>query len=323
MPIRIVATSPTRKRQGRRGQFGGAKKYVPDVAKSAQHPHSKLKTQKELKKITDSAEYKKGDYKKQTEMLGGKTWTAQEMQTKIKNRPKPKKIKIESNMESRSKNWPFAKGGRIGLRTGSRGPSAGQRIKARKSREREWWTSRGGPEGTKGDTTGHHIPSLDKKLREKRPHSSPEGRDIDVKAAFAKADKDRKRRVLPKPPRGWNRPARLTTGEKLRAKHGLGSLVRKVITKIKPKPKPKPGAVKDVNVDKLLKNLGDEIKAAPLPPQLKKSLDKLKKAYPHKKARGGRIGLQHGSRPRPSGPHTWVRSGGAVLKGKKVGIQIK
>ena len=52
MPIRIVATSPTRKRQGRRGQFGGAKKYVPDVAKSAQHPHSRLKTQKELKKIT-------------------------------------------------------------------------------------------------------------------------------------------------------------------------------------------------------------------------------------------------------------------------------
>ena len=78
-----------------------------------------------------------------------------------------------------------------------------------------------------------------------------------------------------------------------RAKHGLGSIVKKVITKIKPKPKP--GAVKDVNVDKLLKNLGDEIKAAPLPPQLKKSLDKLKKAYPHKKASGGRIGLKHGS----------------------------
>ena len=38
---------------------------------------------------------------------------------------------------------------------------------------------------------------------------------------------------------------------------------------------------------------------------------------------GKRVGLQHGSRPRPSGPHTWVRSGGAVLKGKKVGIQIK
>ena len=129
-----------------------------------------------------------------------------------------------------------------------------------------------------------------------KPHSTKEGR--------VASGERRIRRIL-----------------KPRAKHGLGSLVRKVITKIKPKPKP--GAVKDVNVDKLLKNLGDEIKAAPLPPQLKKSLDKLKKAYPHKKAKGGRIGLQHGSRPRPSGPHTWVRSGGAVLKGKKVGIQIK
>ena len=48
------------------------------------------------------------------------------------------------------------------------------------------------------------------------------------------------------------------------------------------------------------------------------------KHLPAKKAaKGGRIGLQHGSRPRPSGPHTWVKSGGAVLKGKKVGIQIK
>ena len=42
-----------------------------------------------------------------------------------------------------------------------------------------------------------------------------------------------------------------------------------------------------------------------------------------KKSVGGRIGLQHGNRPRPQGPHTWVKSGGAVLKGKKVGIQIK
>ena len=54
MPIRIVAD--TEKRKARRGQFRTAKKYVPDVAKTAQHPHSKLKTQKELKKITDSGD---------------------------------------------------------------------------------------------------------------------------------------------------------------------------------------------------------------------------------------------------------------------------
>ena len=47
------------------------------------------------------------------------------------------------------------------------------------------------------------------------------------------------------------------------------------------------------------------------------------KARKQKMAKGGRIGLQHGNRPRPQGPHTWVKSGGAVLKGKKVGIQIK
>ena len=67
------------------------KKYVPDVAKSAQHPHSGLKTQKEYKAITDSDEYKKGGYKKKVEMLGGKTWTAQEMQTKIKNKKPQRK----------------------------------------------------------------------------------------------------------------------------------------------------------------------------------------------------------------------------------------
>jgi len=218
MPIRIVATSPTRKRQGRRGQFGGAKKYVPDVAKSAQHPHSKLKTQKELKKITDSAEYKKGDYKKQTEMLGGKTWTAQEMQTKIKNRPKPKKIKIESNMESRSKNWPFAKGGRTG-KTLTKTFKMPKRKFPKNLRKRLIDTLAGGVKG--------------------KPHSSPEGQAASAGRTIKRIAESRAEKSAP-----------------LR---------------------------KDTH----------------------------------------RIGLQHGSRPRPSGPHTWVRSGGAVLKGKKVGIQIK
>ena len=101
-----------------------------------------------------------------------------------------------------------------------------------------------------------------------------------------------------------------------RAKHGLGSLVKKGISKIlKPKgvfkPKPVPKAVTDVDkpfkgydksytkaddkkMDALLKKLGDEIKAAPLPPKLKATLKKAQKASPHKKAEGGRIGLKHG-----------------------------
>ena len=85
-------------KSGGRTGFKSGSNYVPDVAKSAQHPHSGLKTQKEYKAITDSDEYKKGDYKKKVEMLEGKTWTAQEMQTKIKNKK--------------------AGGGRIGLKKG-------------------------------------------------------------------------------------------------------------------------------------------------------------------------------------------------------------
>jgi len=72
MPGRSVTFRSEYKRGGKVSST--KKKYVPDVAKTAQHPQSRLKTQKELKKITDSAAYKKGDYKKQTEMLGGKVY---------------------------------------------------------------------------------------------------------------------------------------------------------------------------------------------------------------------------------------------------------
>ena len=58
---------------------------MADVAKSAQHPHSGLKTQKELKKITDSKEYKKSDYADKTKMLGGKT-------SAVTKKNKPKRV---------------------------------------------------------------------------------------------------------------------------------------------------------------------------------------------------------------------------------------
>ena len=142
------------------------------------------------------------------------------------------------------------------------------------------------------------------------------------------------------------RPERTLTP--YRAKHGLGSIVKKIITKIKPKspfkPKPVPKAVTDVDrpfkgydksytraddkkMDALLKNLGDEIKAQPLPPKTKDLVKKLQKAYPHHdsagrnkaskkmfksakgKAEGGRIGLKHGG------------SAGAAIRGR--GAEIK
>ena len=66
------------------------------LAKSERHPHSRLKTQKEYRAITDSAAYKKADYHKQNKMLA--------------EHPK------------------YKRGGRIGL---SHGGSAGAAIRGR------------------------------------------------------------------------------------------------------------------------------------------------------------------------------------------------
>ena len=73
----------------------------------------------------------------------------------------------------------YAKGGKAGT-----GPTPGERIKARKARAEEWWTGKEGMQAV-------YSPTLDKKLREKRPHSSPEGRMRDIKTAFAKSKADK------------------------------------------------------------------------------------------------------------------------------------
>ena len=298
MPLRILPASE--KRKARRGQFRTAKKYVPDVAKTAQHPHSKLKTQKELKKITDSGAYKKSDYKGKTAMLGGKS---------------------------------YARGGKAGT-----GPTPGQRIKARKSRAREWWTGRGGPEGTEGDKSGVYNPILDKKLREKRPHSSPEGRMRDVKKAYAEGAK---RKDAP-----WKKKRLARTSK------AVGGVIKKIISKVKPKGKDerfwdfiKTGKAVDkhgvkVNVPKAAERLTGR-------PHVDHGKRKRIKHLGKGKASGGRAGFQHGGRTRlleelgrveaePSNRNRRAeisrvhgelnrgyKSGGAVLKGKKVGIQIK
>ena len=248
------------------------------------------------------------------------------------------------------------KGVRAGYKPGGPVPKIGRPKNPRdkwKDKIRDWGTGR----------TFKPRENLIEKMggsEKAKPHSTREGRVASGKRRIRRILKDanqrRPGRPLPRPSPGWKRPENIMIP--LRAKHGVGSIVKgakKIIGKTKPKPK-------EVNVDKLLKNLGDEIKAAPLPPQLKKLGPKLKKAFPHhdsagklKKAKGGRAGFQHGGRTNlyeelgrveaePSnrnrraevsrihgelnkgykkGGRSGYGSGGVVLKGKKVGIQIK
>jgi len=239
---------------------------------------------------------------------GGRTRLLEEL-GRVEAEPSNRNRRAEISRVHGELNKGYAKGGKAGT-----GPSPGTRIKARKAKAHEWWTGHTG-------TQGIYSPTIDKKLREKRPHSSPEGRMRDVKKIMADAGERRKTR--PKIPKhGWK-----STPTFKRAKKGIGGVIKKGISQLlKPKgvfkPKPVPKAVTDVDkpfkgydksytraddkkMDALLKKVGDEIKAQPLPPKLKETMKKLQKAYgPHKRVKKGHGGsaaqqhyLQHGYGP--------------------------
>ena len=102
-----------------------------DVDPTARHPHSGLKTQKELKAITDSEAYKQGDHKTRTEMLGGKTWTREEMEKKISDRD-------EAYHEKAKKQLHMKKGGKVKRKNTSRENRLEElgRVDAEKARTR-------------------------------------------------------------------------------------------------------------------------------------------------------------------------------------------
>ena len=112
-------------------QKGGSVKKSPMGSSSTKGNilHGKLKSQKELKKITDSDAYKKADYKGKTKMLGGKVYTAAEMEKRISKKSggslKPVKpsqrglSKLPTKV--RNKMGYMKKGGRVGMGKAMRG----------------------------------------------------------------------------------------------------------------------------------------------------------------------------------------------------------
>ena len=132
---------------------------------------------------------------------------------------------------------------------------------------------------------------------EGKPHSTKEGRSAEAQRAYIRKfgpQEPRRKRIWPK-----------------RAKHGIGSLVKKGISKIlKPKgvfkPKPKPGKVDQKFLDFI--RTGKSVDKHGTKINLNKVVKRLKKQgspgietyfestgkHPKGKATGGRIGLKHG-----------------------------
>ena len=148
-----------------------------------------------------------------------------------------------------------------------------------------------------------------------KPHSTREGRVASGARKVLRNLKTKPKTIerKPRPEYKPKWPKRENIMTPLRAKHGIGSLVKKIITKIKPKPKGKglgsgvkPSEMKEIIPKKDRKLYLKEKLANPLPTHLrgpnphreaKLRNKESKKAFKSAKgkAAGGRIGLKHGS----------------------------
>ena len=296
------------------------------VAKSAQHPHSKLKTQKELKKITDSSSYKKADYKGKTEMLGGKVYKSGGAVTRFGSTGP--EGKPHSTKEGRS-----AEAQRAYMR--QHGPQEPRRKRIWPKRAEK---ARGGPAKSPSigrppkQTIRDRLKEASKRRRKSfaeyaggsekaKPHSTKEGRHAAGRRKFKriieKLTPKARPRPLPSPGRparpvrplpspggpSHTRPARpLLPRDMKREKKAVGSVVKgagkigkKFLDFIKTGKLVDKHGVK-VNVPKAAERLTGK-------PHVDHGKRKRIKHLGKGKATGGRIGLQHGSRPRPQGPH--------------------
>ncbi len=224
---------------------------IGGVAKSAQHPHSKLKTQKELKKITDSSAYKKADYKGKTKMLGGSTYTAAEMEKRINKATggRAQKSPSDTPRKPRPKAGPSAPSPRkkyFKSKTHGGGPDSGNigKIKDMISKHKDKFK-------VLGRSPKSSLDDLRKKFKRKEEYMKPLRKGGSAKGP---------NRPRPQGPHMWVR------GDK-RKKYAAGSLVKK-------------------GVKKLLSKLGKEIKKQPLPKKTKDLNKKFKKAFPGHDSKG-------------------------------------
>ena len=316
MPIRLLAPD-TEKRKAKRGQTGGGrtsswKRPYKDYTKYKHSDLIKTSTGKTGKIVEKGSPGQEGrTHTKAMKRLN-------ELQ-KLKSREGTRMTSgAQRKRKEHLQSGGYKAGGRIGLKEGGGGTYGGwPKGGPSKPRPRPL-PSPGRPDKPKK----WELPKWDRPPRKIPKHLRDRLKDLTKKGRPSPGRPGGKGKEAPD--KRWNKGDKFMTP--LRAKHGIGSLVKgakKIITKLKPKgvfkPKPKVDDIDkpfkgydksytradDKKMDALLKKLGDEIKAQPLPPKLKETMKKLQKAYgPHKKASGGRIGLKKGSVHKP-GSHSW------------------
>ena len=307
MPLRLLAPD-TEKRKAKRGVTPGrSKTHWP---KRPYKDFTKIKYSPFIKTGTG----KKGMLQEQAGAPGGEKKLHDKSMKRLNELQKLKSregTRMTSGAQKKRKehlqSGGYKAGGRANFRRGGKGtgPSPGTRIKARKARAAEWWTGREGKQAV-------YNPTLDKKLREKRPHSSPEGRMRDVRTAYAKAAEEHKRIKDSGIKRTWGKPGTRKYGggakTAQRAKHAVGGIIKKVISKIKPKGVFKPNGEGKVNkrfldfiktgkhVDKhgVKVNVPKAAERLTGKPHVDHGKRKRTKHLGKGKAEGGRIGLKHG-----------------------------
>jgi len=279
--------------------------------KSQRHPHSRLKTQKEYKTITDSSAYKKADYHTQNKMLKKHPTTMKAGGSVTRFRSSGPEGKPHSTKEGRS-----AEAQRAYMR--QHGPQ--------EPRRKRIWPKRAA-KATGGRPSLQGIKDLQRKLTPpgKRRQAGPSAaRPVPKSLRDRLKDLTKKGRPSPGRPGGkgkespdkrWNKGDKFMTP--LRAKKAKGG------------------------------RIGLKKGSVHTPGSHSWWLMNQSKPKRTKKAEGGRIGYQHGGRTRlleelgrveaePSNRNRRAeisrvhrelnrgyKSGGAVLKGKKVGVQIK
>jgi len=253
--------------------------------KSQRHPHSRLKTQKEYKTITDSSAYKKADYHTQNKMLKKHPTTMKAGGSVTRFRSSGPEGKPHSTKEGRS-----AEAQRAYMR--QHGPQEPRRKRL-----------------TPADTTHRDRLKKIENLHERmgggtkaKPHSSREGR---VASGKRRLDRYRKKAEdvmsgKPKWPKWKKQPKHVPAK---RAKHAIGGAVKTIpkITKkfldfIKTGKHVDKHGVK-VNVPKAAERLTGK-------PHVDHGKRKRIKHLGKGKAEGGRIGLKKGSVHTP-GSHSW------------------